>query len=191
MNAAVFLDRDGTLGGSGGFCHPDDFRMYDAVPAAIRLLNDAAIRVVLVTNQVRIGTGEITIAQLESSFLRMQRELATCGAHVDAWYYCPHLPEDECDCRKPKPGMLHRAARELGLDLAQSYMIGDTGASDMKAGAAAGCRCVLVLTGFGQGSMSDYRGQWAEVQPEYVARDVLDAVRHVLDTSRCCQNTAG
>ena len=174
---AVFLDRDGTLGGDGGYCHPDEFQLFPTAAPAIRLLNDARYKVIVVTNQTHIGRGEITLEQVEASFRRLNAELGVEGAHLDGWYVCPHRLVDACRCRKPSPSLLLQAAQEYDLDLASSWMVGDSGAGDMLAGAAAGCRLVLVRTGWGENSLGAYRDTWAAVEPDYVAGDVLAAAQ--------------
>jgi D-glycero-D-manno-heptose 1,7-bisphosphate phosphatase len=155
------------------------FRLFANAPAAIRLLNEAGYVVIVVTNQTHIGRGEITVQQMDASFRRLQTELAGDGAHIDGWYICPHRKADACHCRKPSPYLLQQAARDYGLDLAASWMIGDGGASDILAGAAAGCRCILVRTGWGENSLGAYRHTWAAVEPDAVADDVL-AAAHVV-----------
>lgn len=179
-NRAVFLDRDGTLGGDGGFCHPDEFVCFPMAYQAIRLLNDAGFKVVVVTNQNRISLGQITLAQMEASFRRMQVELAAHGAHLDGWYVCPHEKADDCACRKPSPALLWQAARDLDLDLAASWMVGDVGGIDILAGVAAGCRVILVLTGWGTGSLGAHRAVWGHVEPDFVASDVLAAAQFIV-----------
>lgn len=153
---AVFLDRDGTL---IELVHhltdPADVRLIPGAAEAVRALRAAGYRVVVVTNQSVIGRGLLTEAGLRQVHAEMARQLAAGGAEVDGIYFCPLAPrvkdptviEDEM--RKPGPGMLRRAAREMGLDLAASWMVGDT-VSDMLAGRNAGCRTVLVETGYGQ-----------------------------------------
>ena len=183
MRRAVFLDRDGTLGGDGGYCHHDAFRLFANAASAIRLPNEAGNLVIVVTNQTHIGHGEITLEQVAASFRRLNVELAAEGAHLDGWYICPHRKADACRCRKPSPSLLQQAAQERGLDLASSWMVGDSGAADMLAGAAAGCRLILVRTGWGENSLGAYRHTWADVQPDYVAADVLAAARSIVARS--------
>lgn len=175
MQRAVFLDRDGTLGGDGGYCHPDEFQLFPSAAPAIRLLNDAGYLIIVVTNQTHIGRGEITLEQMAASFRRLNADLAAEGAHLDGWYICPHRKVDACRCRKPSPSLLLQAAREHDLDLTASWMVGDSGAADMLAGAAAGCRLILVRTGWGESSLGAYRHTWADVEPDYVAADLLGA----------------
>ena len=100
-NRAVFLDRDGTLGGDRGFVHPADFTLYKESYEAIKLLNDAGMKVVVITNQGRVAKGEISESQVESSFRRLDGELADRGAHMDGWYVCQHAVTEGCVCHKP------------------------------------------------------------------------------------------
>ena len=156
---AVFLDRDGTINKYVGFlCSIDDFELIDGVSEAIRLINESGYLAIVVTNQPVIARGEVTVEELEEIHKKMETLLGSKGAYLDAIYYCPHHPHKgyegeipklkiDCDCRKPKPGMLLKAAEDFNIDLSQSWMIGD-GENDIKAGRAAGCRTALV----GQGS---------------------------------------
>jgi len=121
---------------------------------AVRLLNQAGLFVVVLTNQSGIARGLYSEADLQRLHRHVDTLLAAEGARVDAWYYCPHHPEGRgayrrhCDCRKPLPGMLFQAAAEHGIDLSRSWMVGDK-AVDVEAGLAAGCRPILVRTGYG------------------------------------------
>jgi D-glycero-D-manno-heptose 1,7-bisphosphate phosphatase len=185
VSRAVFLDRDGTIGGDGGFCHPDAFALYPFAPEAIRLLKSAGYVVVMVTNQVRVSTGEITLEQVHASCRRIKSELRDHGGDLDAWYICPHHPGDSCACRKPGPGMLLEAARDLQIDLTRSFLIGDRGDTDMLAAGRAGSRPVLVLTGLGRGSIGEFRHTWQSVEPWAVTRDVLEAA-HLISAAEQC-----
>jgi len=149
-NRAVFLDRDGTINEDVGYLHkPDDVRLLPGSAEAIRALNQAGWLVILVSNQSGIGRGLFDEAALTSVQERLNRELGQTGAHIDAAFYCPHAPGDNCRCRKPSPGLLQRAAQDFRIDLGRSWMIGDH-ASDIAAGRQAGCRTALVLTGHGE-----------------------------------------
>lgn len=169
---AVFLDRDGTINVDVVHCSRiEDFHVLPGVPEAIARLNRAGLKVVVVTNQSAVARGLITLEGLEALHDYMRSELARLGsARLDAIYYCPHGPWDGCDCRKPKPGMLLRAAQEMGLDLGASYMVGDAD-SDMQAGAAAGCKTVFLSP---KGLLPGL------AQPDHTARDLADAVQWVL-----------
>lgn len=153
---AVFLDRDGTINEEKEYLsRVEDFEFIPGAAAAISRLNAAGFLVIVVTNQSGIGRGYYDEAALERLHRHMDRELARFGAAVDAYYFCPHHPQHgigdygvECACRKPLPGMLLQAARDFPLDLAASYIIGDK-LADVDAGLKAGCRPLLVRTGYG------------------------------------------
>jgi len=158
LDRAVFLDRDGTVNVEREYLHrPEDFAFIPGAPLAIRLLNDAGFTVIVVTNQSGIARGYYDESAVERLHRYMDDELAKHGARVDAYYFCPHHPRHdnggrggECACRKPLPGMLVQAAADLAVDLAESYMVGDK-LSDVEAGFRAGCRPLLVRTGYGAG----------------------------------------
>lgn len=174
---AVFLDRDGTLNKYVGFLRDiDDFELLPGVAEAVGLINASGYLAIVVTNQPVIARGEVTVPQLQEIHNKMETLLGAEGAYLDAIYYCPHHPHKgyegevpelkiDCDCRKPKPGMLLKAAEEYNIDLSQSWMIGD-GENDIKAGKAAGCRTALIGT-------DDYR------QNE-TSQTLLDAVNSIL-----------
>jgi D-glycero-D-manno-heptose 1,7-bisphosphate phosphatase len=153
---AVFLDRDGTLIEEVNYLYEvDQIRLVPGAAEAIRQVNVTGTRLIVVTNQSGVARGLFPEERVTQVHARLMAMLQEQGARVDACYYCPHHPIEgigkyrvDCDCRKPKPGMLLAAARDLGLDLTQSWMIGDK-ISDLEAGAAAGCRTVLVQTGYG------------------------------------------
>ncbi len=153
----MFLDRDGTINREVHHLRRiDDFELLDGAAEAIRLLNERQLRVVVVTNQAAIGRGLLSEEGLDDIHATMHEQLGLHGAHVDSIYYCPHHPTKgvgdyrvDCECRKPRTGSLRRAAQELGLDLTQSFIVGDK-RSDLEAGRAAGCRTVLVRTGYGR-----------------------------------------
>ena len=158
---AVFLDRDGTINVEVNFLSKvEEFQFIPGVPRALKGLKDAGFLLVVVTNQSGIGRGYYDEAALESIHSHMHADLAKFGAAIDACYFCPHHPEHalgdyrrECGCRKPLPGMLQQAARDLDIDLAASFMVGDK-LADVEAGITAGCTALLVLTGHGQAEMA-------------------------------------
>lgn len=157
MRRAIFLDRDGTINVEKEYLHRiEEFEFIAGVPEAIRLLNEAGFFVVVVTNQSGVARGYYSEDDVAALHRHIDRELEKIGARVDAWYYCPHHLQGQggyalaCECRKPLPGMLKEAARRNGIDLAASVMIGDK-LDDLRAGAAAGCRSILVRTGYGAG----------------------------------------
>jgi D-glycero-D-manno-heptose 1,7-bisphosphate phosphatase len=141
---AVFLDRDGTIMIDTGYPKtPEDVLLLPGIPEVLRRLRQAGFRLVLISNQSGICRGLVTADQARSVHERLVSALAEHGVTLDGAYYCPHVPEAECECRKPSPGLIHRAARELGLDLTRSFMVGDK-LSDVEAGQRAGCRSFLL-----------------------------------------------
>jgi histidinol-phosphate phosphatase family protein len=178
---AVFLDRDGTIGGTGGGMHPLDFSMYEFAPGAIKSLNESGIKVFLFTNQTRVGRGYFTEEELEKGFELMKEELKSQSAFIDDIFYCPHHPEDGCECQKPKIGLLLEAQEKYNLNLTECYVVGDTGSSDMIAAHEAGAKKVLVKTGWGEGSLTAYRENWDKVEPNYIAEDLRDAVVWIVE----------
>jgi len=154
LQAAVFLDRDGTVNEERNYLvRAEDFVFIPGVPEAIARLNRAGFFVVLVTNQSGIARGYFSRAEVDVLHRYLQRELQKQGARIDAIYLCPHHPdysvERLCSCRKGAPGMLLQAAAEHSIDLGASYMIGDKPA-DLEAGRRAGCKPLLVRTGYGR-----------------------------------------
>lgn len=141
---AVFLDRDDTLCKDVPYCsRPEDLNLLPGAGEAVRRLNDAGFFVVVVTNQSGIARGHLTEKDLTLIHDKMKRDLAAFGARVDGIYHCPHHPDDGCECRKPKPAMVLRAAKDLGIDLKRSYTVGDR-LHDVQMGKAVGTRTVLV-----------------------------------------------
>ena len=162
MTRAVFLDRDGTLIELvHHLTNPADVHLIDGAGDAIKSLRAAEWKIIIVTNQSVIGRGKLDELGLERVHTEMNRQLAENGAEVDALYFCPLAPilKDpraiEDPMRKPGPGMLLQASREHGIDLAASWMVGDT-LSDMLAGKNAGCRSLLVRTGYGADVTTDF-----------------------------------
>lgn len=181
---AVFLDRDGTIGGTGGGMHPFEFNMYPFAPAAIRVLNGSGVMVFLFTNQTRVGRGFFSEEDLLEGFENMRKELAQHSAFLDDIFYCPHHPEDGCKCQKPKIGLLVKAKEKYYLNLEDCYVVGDTGSSDMAAASAAGMKKVLVKTGWGESSLTSYRESWEGIEPDYIAEDLMDASRWIASDCR-------
>ncbi len=183
MRRAVFLDRDGTIGEELGYVnHIDRFQIFPFAAEAIRQLNQADIPVIVVTNQSGIARNIFPESLVHEVHKKMVGELAKGGAWIDAIYFCPHKTEDSCECRKPNPGLILRAAREHGLDLPVSWVVGDRYA-DLEMGHAAGARGILVMSGYGRGEYELHRSTWPR-QPDAVAENLSDAVRHILQTGR-------
>ncbi|MBM4286222.1 MAG: HAD family hydrolase [Deltaproteobacteria bacterium] len=176
---AVFLDRDGTINEEMGYInHLSRLVLLPGVPAAIRRLNQAGFKVVVVTNQSGAARGYFPFELVEEVHLLLRDLLAAEGAHLDAIYACLHHPGAGCSCRKPKPGLVLEALRDLDLDPDRSFLVGDR-YRDIETGANAGVAGILVLTGYGRGE-NEYFARTAQVQPVHVADSLLDAAEWIL-----------
>ena len=176
---AVFLDRDGTVTEEVGYLnHLSRFRLLPGAGEAIRRLNQASVPVVVVTNQSGVARGYFPEQLVRDVHERLKTELLKAGARLDGVYYCPHVSADKCECRKPKTGMLEQAARELGLELKGSFVVGDRH-SDVELAYCAGARSILVRTGFGEGELAWHAKNWPR-QPERVVVDLTEAVNWIL-----------
>lgn len=181
---AIFLDRDGVINKYVGFLKRiEDFDLIEGIAEAIKRINESGYLCIVVTNQPVVARGEVTWAELEQIHNKMETELGKAGAFLDAIYFCPHHPHKgydgeiadlkcDCDCRKPKPGMLLKASFDFNIDLNSSWMIGD-GKNDIKAGLAAGCRTVLIN---GVGSSKE-EGEYGQT---YTCKSVLEFVEKYL-----------
>lgn len=178
---AAFIDRDGVINAELDYVHRiEDFHVLPGVIDGLRLLHEKGFALVVVTNQAGIGRGLYSEADYQDLTARMKAELGAAGAPLSAIYHCPHHPTAgiglyriDCDCRKPRPGMLLQAARELNLDLSQSVLVGDK-QSDLEAGRAAGvASCVLVESGHAPSAK-------ARAMADHVCADLLAAARWVV-----------
>ena len=157
LRRAVFLDRDGTINVEKNYLHKiEDFEFIPGAPEAIKKLKDAGFLVIVVSNQSGIARGYFDEEAVRKLHQHIQDELSVIGTSIDAFYFCPHHQVEglgdykvDCDCRKGNPGMLLHAAQEHDIDLMQSFMVGDK-LADIEAGARAGCKSILVLTGYGE-----------------------------------------
>jgi D-glycero-D-manno-heptose 1,7-bisphosphate phosphatase len=180
LRPAVFLDRDGTICEEMGYLnHIDRLQIFPYAAEAIRHLNEAQIPVVVITNQSGIARGIFPESLVHQIHKKMIAELASGGAWIDAIYFCPHKKEDACDCRKPKPGLLERAANEHGLDLPASWVVGDRYA-DVEMAHRAGARGILVMTGYGRGEYELHRAKWPN-PPDALADNLTQAVRLIVN----------
>ncbi|MEJ6951183.1 D-glycero-alpha-D-manno-heptose-1,7-bisphosphate 7-phosphatase [Natronospora cellulosivora (SeqCode)] len=185
-NIAVFMDRDGTVSKEIGYVnHPARYELLPRTAAAIKKLNRAGIKAILTTNQAGVARGYFKEEMILRVHEKLEKLLEEKEAYLDAIYYCPHHPDlgegkyrQDCDCRKPKPGLLNRGKEEFDLDLSRSYMIGDK-ISDVEVGQKVGAKGILVLTGYGLGALEYEREEW-NVEPDYIAKDLLDAVKWIL-----------
>ncbi|MFZ3579229.1 HAD-IIIA family hydrolase [Virgibacillus sp. DJP39] len=172
---AVFIDRDGTIGGTGHFIHPKEFTPYPFSKTAFQLLKDNDIKMFACTNQHRISRGQATIDEFYDEFMSLG---------CDDAFICPHSPADGCNCHKPNPGLLLEASRKYNLNLLKTVFIGDVGSTDMLAAHSVGAIKILVLTGWGNSSLNQHRQKWANVEPDYIAGNLLSAVRWIIDQNK-------
>jgi D-glycero-D-manno-heptose 1,7-bisphosphate phosphatase len=172
---AIFLDRDGTIMEDANYVgEVERVMLIPGAPQALRRLKDAGYKLFVVTNQSGVGRGYFLREAVEEIHRHLDEQFARAGVKFDRYYVCPHHPEDNCDCRKPKTKFFHDAAREFGIDLSRSFMIGDR-PSDIQAGINAGAKTILVLTGVGTETLAK-----GEVQPDHVADGISSAVDWIL-----------
>ena len=186
-NKAIFLDRDGVINYEKNFIlSTQDMELIPDAPYALRKINSSPFLAIVVTNQSAVARNLIQPNELEQIHEKLKADLKKNGAYVDAIYYCPHHPDynasdankdliKECHCRKPKPGLLFDASKEMNIDLQQSYMIGDS-ERDIQAGKEAGCSTIGVRTGKNIENFT--------IKPDYTFDTVLGATDHILNTDK-------
>ncbi|RJQ11481.1 MAG: HAD-IIIA family hydrolase [Dehalococcoidia bacterium] len=188
MNAAVFLDRDGVVVEDNGvLARASDIRIPSDVPRLLAMLSAAGFPLVVISNQTVVSRGLLTEGDAIALQHAVEAEIATLGGPMfDGFYYCPHHPNAtlpayriDCDCRKPHPGLLHRAAHDLGLDLKRSVFIGDR-MSDVAAGHAAGCRTVLLRSGAHLAPPIEGARVDPSLSPDFACDTLDEAVRWIL-----------
>ena len=183
---AVFIDRDGTLSEEVGYInHPSRFRLFPYAADAIKLLNATGWLAIVTTNQAGVARGYFSEDMIATVHDGMTNDLDSAGARLDAIYYCAHHPSVgelpyrfDCDCRKPKPGLISRAARDFEIDLNRSWMAGDR-YSDVELARNAGVKSAFVLSGYGRGEWEHQRQGWKE-QLDLVAENLLEAARLIV-----------
>jgi D-glycero-D-manno-heptose 1,7-bisphosphate phosphatase len=189
MRPALFLDRDGVIVDEAEYlADPYQLRLLSGSAEAIAEVNREGVPVIVVTNQSGVARGYFPESRVTEIHQRLDELLKGQGAHITRYYYCPHHPTEgqsayrvDCQCRKPRPGMLLQAARELSLQLDESFMVGDK-LSDLKAGAGAGCRTILVRTGYGRTLAETLKPQG--LNPDVIADDLREAIRFCLPRLR-------
>ena len=183
-NVALFLDRDGTINEEREFISsPEQIQLIPRSAEAIRDANSSGLKVFIISNQSGIARGFLTEQQLAHVHRRLVAQLEREEARIDGIYYCPHHPEfgdhpyrADCECRKPKPGLLQQAAKEFDVNLSHSYLVGDR-LVDIQTGRAAGTTNVLVLTGYGRREYEASRKNDPGI--DYVAQDLFDGWRFI------------
>lgn len=190
---AIFLDRDGVLIDDVDLLtRPDQIRILEGVPEALRRLAEAGFKLIVVSNQSVVARGLLTEPEVENLNRTVEARLLAAGAPaLDAFYYCPHHPNAAapeyrliCECRKPQPGLLRRAERDFGIDLPRSFMVGDR-LTDIEAGQRAGCRTVWVQTGKHTApriQTAEPLGMKEPIQPDYTCPGLKRAAQWILET---------
>ncbi len=175
MNRAVFLDRDGTLNEATKdyVISASDFKFIDGCLEALKRLSETDYKIIVVTNQSAVGRGLMPLEELSRIHSRMLSEAEGFGARIDAVYVCTHVPADNCACRKPKTYLVELAKETFALDLSKSWFVGDN-TKDVLCGKNAGCKTILVKTGYG-GSDGLY-----DVKPDHVVGSLGDAIDSIL-----------
>ena len=173
---AIFFDRDGTINYDPGYISdPVDFRLLENAGEALRLVNASEYYAFVVSNQSGIGRGLITETQLARVHEHLQHLLEPYGAYIDGIYFCPHHPDDACQCRKPRIGLIEQInAAYPHINLDKSYVVGDKNA-DIQLACNIGCKAVLVLTGEGMNARTAL-----ETEPAFIAEDILQAVEWII-----------
>jgi len=184
MKKPIFIDRDGVINkDSGGWTERgyverwEDFIFLPRSLAALKKLNNAGYSIILVSNQAGVSKGYYTREQLNLITKNMTRDIEKSGGKIAGTYYCLHQTSDNCNCRKPKTGLLEQAQSELGIDLQGTYIIGDS-KRDIEAGTKKGLRTILVLSG--KAKVDDIPG-W-EVKPDCVFNDLMDAAAYIIES---------
>ncbi|MFH1386439.1 MAG: D-glycero-beta-D-manno-heptose 1,7-bisphosphate 7-phosphatase [bacterium] len=186
MQAAVFLDRDGTIIEDTGYIKsPKEIKFIPGAIEAIKQLQLAGYKIIIISNQAGVARGYYSEDMLQTIDKTVHRLVLHGGAHIDASYYCPHHPEhgvypykQECDCRKPFPGLIKKAEKDLKLDLSRSFMVGDK-TTDIEAGQKAGVKTVMVLTGRGKEEQNMVANK-----PNYLADDLEAAAAWILKEAK-------
>jgi D-glycero-D-manno-heptose 1,7-bisphosphate phosphatase len=187
---AVFMDRDGTINEQMGYInHQSRFKILKRVPEAIRLLNDNEFLTIMVSNQSGVARDYFPIDLVYDVHSYLEKELQEKGAYMDGIFFCPHYPSgkikkysSECDCRKPKTGMLDQAQAAFDIDMSRSYVVGDR-YTDMEFAEKAGLKGILVKTGYGMGDI-EYVMPQKDVKPAYIAEDLFDGAQWIINNIR-------
>ena len=183
---ALFMDRDGTISEEVGYVnHPSRFRLFPYTADAIKLLNDNGWLAIVVTNQAGVARGYFAEEVIVQIHEQVRKDLENASAKLDAIYYCAHHPSVgkppyrlDCDCRKPKTGLINRAAADFDIDLERSWMVGDR-YGDIELARNARLHSAFVLSGYGRGEWEFQRNSW-KLEPEVVAQDLLEAVKTII-----------
>ncbi len=183
MEKAVFLDRDGTINEEMGYInHISRFKIFPFTSEAIKIFTSCGYKVFVITNQAGLARGYFNEDVLNEVNERLLDYLNKNQAHIEKIYFCPHLKDavvekykKDCECRKPKPGMILKAKKEYAIDLSQSFMIGDR-YKDIEFGKKQGLKTIMVLTGYGMGEFTHQKQFW-KIQPDFICKNLLEAAK--------------
>jgi histidinol-phosphate phosphatase family protein len=179
MNKAVFLDRDGTINVDTGYiCNPDDLVFIRGSKKAVKLLKENEYLVYVMTNQSGVGRGYFSIEKMHAVNDRLAAEFEKEGIVIDGIFACPHRPDEECKCRKPKPDVVFETAEKNNVDLRKSFFVGDKDI-DIETGKNAGCRTVLIV---GDADIIEKKEKWPK--PDYVSKNLLEAVKWIIKSQK-------
>ena len=180
---AVFLDRDGVINEEVGYLnHISRLRLISGVAEALKMLKQAGFKLIVITNQSGVARGYFPFSLVEEVHKEIQRRLRRKGVQLDDFFVCLHGPDDGCNCRKPKPGLVLEAVEKHGISLEKSYVIGDK-AVDIELAQNLGIKGILVLTGYGRGEL-EYVIPRKGIKPYFVAKDLKEAARFILEDSK-------
>ena len=178
VNKAVFIDRDGTINVNVEYLNtPDNFQIYPGVAEGIKLLQDNGYKIIVITNQSGIARGYFSEETLDMIHEKMKNELSNKGASIDAIYFCPHHPEDGCNCRKPNIGLFKKAIKDFDVDPMHSFIIGDR-MLDVEAGFKIGLKTVLVPE---DKEKVEKEMMESKIKPDYVCEDFYSGIKWILD----------
>jgi D,D-heptose 1,7-bisphosphate phosphatase len=176
---AIFVDRDGTINVDVHYLdNPDNFEMYPGVQIGMKKLQEHGFKIIVITNQSGIGRGYLTEEQLSDVHEKMKQEFQKVGVTLDGIYYCPHHPEDKCNCRKPNTGLFEKSLPEHNINVEKSYMLGNS-IIDIEAGKRIGVKTVLIPEPHVREDFLSKKPEWA-YHPDYIADDFLNAVEWIL-----------
>lgn len=178
MKKAIFYDLQGTLGGDAT-ASIEQFEPYHFSREALSLAKQKGFINIIITNQSKIGKGILTVEIYEREARRILNYFNQNENLIDDFLCCPHKSEDNCDCKKPRIGLIQKCIEKYSLDISSSYVIGDMGKNEIIMAHNAGCKGILVLTGGGKDSLGKFRDTWKDHDADIIATDVLDAITRI------------
>lgn len=179
MKKSIFWDLQGTLGGDV-VASLELFEPYSFSKNALRLAKENDYLNIVITNQSKIGKGLISYETYKKEQERILLYFNSEDILIDEFLCCPHQSSDHCDCKKPKPGLVHYCAEKYNLHLKECFVVGDMGKNEIVLAHNAGCKGILVLTGGGRASLNEYRNTWADHDADFIAENAYEAVKHIV-----------